>query len=1056
MAGTLHDIEGFQSQYTPDDHPFERFYTPALAASIAYDRVVGYWSANALQYAAQGLAHFIAAGGEMRLIVGASLRVEDVDALTNGTPLPEIVAQRLMDEPGVEGTRIIEDEYLSVLAWMAAHNRLSIRVGVPFEDGRYLSEGESGKYFHSKIGIFTDAEGNSVAFNGSSNESVRGWILNHETVDTYPTWLEAVWQWSGREKVDTFEKLWNGFADSGWKVIPLPEAVRRHLISHAPAEPPLPKSVRPVGHDLSRAWAELVELAEAPKRTPYTAVGTAWVKPLPHQAHLVKRVVESYPRGYLLADQVGLGKTVEAGLVVRELLLSGKARTALLLVPASVMRQWQEELHEKMNLDVPRMTAGGFLDRFDQPIPADPSANPWSAFPIVLGSSHLARRRSRRSEIQSAGPWDIVFIDEAHHARRRGSKPTDTPNALLSLLLAMKEQGKWKALYLATATPMQMAAHEAWDLLMLLDLPGRWGQSAQNFETYYHRLAEPPETRNWTILSEMLGDYFRDPEAETDEALKADIERELGFFESQPVWSLQSMPPSKNLTASMPSGVSDCMDRWLRRHTPTRDRVFRNTRATMREYQAAGILDANTVIPERDVADEFLKMTDNERKLYDRIERYIKRHYNAYRTSASQQALGFIMTVYRRRLTSSFAAIRCSLQRRLDVLERGDALINLIAEDDAIDLEPALFEIDTLDVSADLLKQEITELKTFISEMNWMVGEDTKATRLVTDVNEALRDQDSVVVFTQYTDTMEYIRERLIAAGITRIGCYSGRGGEVYHADTDTWVLVSKPEIKISFTRGELAVLVGTDAMSEGLNLQTCGRLINYDVPWNLMRVEQRIGRVDRIGATYPLIKVSNYFYRDTVEEQVYTGIKQDFVDFTDIIGGAAPVLASIEQVIQALALGSGGEVGAAVDSIRQQVRALAEKDVKDDDFGNAPATLAAVERPPELVGGVSIKQLGETLLANPLTSPLFRAGDVAGTYELTMPSERAAVSLSPDSGPGEPSAYTQSDPGTTVVVTFERKVADESQAEVVLLTYGTPELTTVLPRPPRKSEARG
>jgi len=107
-------------------------------------------------------------------------------------------------------------------------------------------------------------------------------------------------------------------------------------------------------------------------------VGSAWAQPLPHQAELINRVVSTFPRSYLFADEVGLGKTVEAGMVLRELFTSGRAKKALLLVPASVLKQWQEELHEKMNLDVARFDKGAFVDRFDQPIDVDPAANPWS------------------------------------------------------------------------------------------------------------------------------------------------------------------------------------------------------------------------------------------------------------------------------------------------------------------------------------------------------------------------------------------------------------------------------------------------------------------------------------------------------------------------------------------------------------------------------------------------------------------------------------------------------------------------------------------------------
>ena len=104
-------------------------------------------------------------------------------------------------------------------------------------------------------------------------------------------------------------------------------------------------------------------------------------------------------------------------------------------------------------------------------------------------------------------------------------------------------------------------------------------------------------------------------------------------------------------------------------------------------------------IPHRHVTDQFIDLTPGERALYDRIEEYIRRHYNTYKTSQSQQALGFIMTVYRRRLTSSFEAIRCSLRRRLDVLENGLALGELLSDDDQYDLEGSLFDIEELDES---------------------------------------------------------------------------------------------------------------------------------------------------------------------------------------------------------------------------------------------------------------------------------------------------------------------------------------------------------------------
>jgi hypothetical protein len=471
----------------------------------------------------------------------------------------------------------------------------------------------------------------------------------------------------------------------------------------------------------------------------------------------------------------------------------------------------------------------------------------------------------------------------------------------------------------------------------------------------------------------------------------------------------------------------------------------------MREYQAAGIIGEDVIIPVRRVTDEFIDLAVAERKLYERIEEYIRRHYNAYKTDQSSQALGFIMTVYRRRLTSSFEAIKKSLTRRLEVLEQGRSLGDLLSDDDSFDIEDALFDPEAFDVSAERLSDEIHELRLFLNELDKITGEDTKATRLVGDVNTSLLEYASVVVFTQYTDTMDYIRERLIAAGIHKIGCYSGRGGEVYDHSNQTWATVTKAEIKNTFREGDLTVLIGTDSMSEGLNLQTSGRLINYDMPWNLMRVEQRIGRIDRIGAAYKDIHITNYFYADTVEEQVYKGIMEDYGDFTDIVGDAAPVLANIEKAIEQLALGGATEesINAQVDDIRGQVDALNNGAVQSKDLGNSPEVAGHIEEPPDLHGDVELPELERRLTNNALTAPLLIA-DVENpkAYRLFPPGEVASYSFAKHAGQTGPQDYeSHRAKGDSLLVTFDRETADRSAADVILLTYGTPQLEAMLPR---------
>jgi superfamily II DNA or RNA helicase len=1064
MGVTFLDLK-IRTLYSAEDDSLREFYIPLLSRAVAYDRLVGYYSSRELALAARGVAPFVARHGRMRLIVGAQLTAADVHAMTRGQALEETVAARMLADPLGEGVDIVEREYLRLLAWLVKQGQLELKVGVPLDEhGRPLPATATRRYFHSKYGVLTDAIGEQVAFLGSNNETAAGWRENHETFSSFRSSHSEIWESYGRPIVERFAAHWLDRPDAGWTVVPLPQAVRDELIRLVPGgwqpstedpvtlqergaltlpnQRPASDSPQPDDErDLFAAREELAALAAAPTVQGGTGVGllTAGVEPLPHQLQIAHRAVVSYPRGYLLADEVGLGKTIEAGLILRELLLSQRATTALLLVPASVLRQWQEELHEKLALDIPRFDQGRFWDRHGQPIYHQTGTNPWSAFPVVLASSHLARRRDRRRELFDAGPWDIVLVDEAHHARRSGARSDATPNALLSLLQEMKARNLWKALYLASATPMQMYPHEAWDLIELFGLPGAWGNSAAEFQRYYANLQEDPGKRDWVFLHRLLTDYFSDEDPATwkDTRLEERIKGELGHARAGTITKMHKRPLTRSAPRSWTTGQTEAASDWLRAHTPMRDRVFRTTRQTLHRYQELGILGPHVVIPRRRVRDEFIRMTKAERELYERIDDYIRRHYNAYLADASQQALGFIMTVYRRRLTSSFHAIRASLERRLAGLSKGTSLQAFLDEDDRLATEDdALFEVANLDTRSDLLGAELAELRRFISDLDHRRGEDSKLKQLIRDLDDAWSSYDSAVIFTQYTDTLDFLRDQLVNA-YERIATYSGRGGEVYDPESGTWRAISKAELKTRFREKEIRVLIGTDSMSEGLNLQTCGRLINYDVPWNFMRVEQRIGRVDRINASYSTVSISNYFYADTVEQSIYEGIRGDFGDFIHIVGDAQPVLAATEAAIRSAAMiedsHQQAEIERQVNALQDQVATATSAAVKLSDLENNDP-----EAPPLLEPAVTLESLRSTLTSNPLTSPLLEPADNRpGVFTLTL-----NCPVEPMSFPGE--ATSASSTHARLEVSLDRSIVEAADRDITLLTFGAPALSAL------------
>jgi hypothetical protein len=1029
------------SIYSAAEDRLHRFYVPLLQGAVAYDRVTGYFRSSSLSAAAAGLSHFIARGGTMRLIAGAEFSDEDLTAITEGTALADVLARRLLADP-LEGADIVSEHRLETLAWLVREGRLQIKIGVPLDPlGRPLRREQTDRYFHSKYGVFTDAEANRVAFSGSMNESGSGLSANHETFNVFPSWLPEVWAWSGLPIVDRFEAHWRDRPEAGWKVLPLPEAVAERLVARVRDRTTPPRAIDPAevtpSRDADRETALLAFVALAPRLGGGTGVGfaTAGVEPWPHQLAIAKRAVSTYPRSYLLADEVGLGKTIEAGLILRELQASGRAATALILVPASVLGQWQEELEEKFSLRIPRYDGTRFLMRDDEEIESPPG-NPWSAFPVLLASSHLARRRSRRTEILSARPWDVVLVDEAHHARRSGTKANATPNTLLALLRAMRAQRQWRALYLASATPMQMHAHEAWDLLELLGLTGRWAESADQFVRYYTELRESFPERDWRFLQLMSSDQFLDPIVQPDPILEAKVRQELGLAGS----NLIRMFPQNGLTTEvareLPGETRDWMDEWLRANTPMRDRVFRTTRTVLRRYKDEGLLRPGSVIPHRQVRDRFVPLTTPERQLYDRIETYISQYYDAYQKGPQHlKPLGFIMTVYRRRLTSSFLAIERSLQRRREVLLGNAFASGLLDPDDLAALEnSALFDAFELPEKKQKLVEEAQELGEFLEELGRRPPDESKMAYLHQELDDAFREgHNTAIVFTQYTDTMDYVRAQLLPWYGAKVVCYSGRGGQRWSDAARAWLPLTKTEVKNLFREGkEVKILLGTDSLSEGLNLQTCGKLINYDMPWNFMRVEQRIGRVDRINGQ-PNVEISNYFCQGTVEEQLYRGISEDFDWFTDIVGPAQSVLGSVESILEDLAMQAPGQGRdrLVVDRVNEIRRAIEDAKARAVTLADLGAT------PPPPFGSRPGSADGPTGAAE---QP---AIDLVGLERVLLSTGATAKFFQPH--PAIPGAYLVEPSISVRPVTFRRSVLEGYAPDVLLLTYGSEEIERLL-----------
>lgn len=918
--------------YTSNTHnTITDFYIPALECAIQYDRKAGFFSSAILSKVARGLGAMLHNKGRMRLIMGCQFSPQDLQAIQQGYELRDALLSRL-DADLKPPESFAQLKHLEILSWLIQNQYLDIKIAIPLKENGLPEDStqqlDPQHIFHEKVGIFTDSKGEKLAFNGSNNESIGGWERNVESFHVYCSWeggreLDRV-----EEEVARFEQLWYDVSPNV-RVFEVPEAVQKKLLRYAKStkpdwnaqaefdsrpltkieltepeaqpEPELksdPSAISTKVREEERsAFTQLANIHEHPGCLDF-CLKSIPIHPWPHQIKILRRVAQNFPQSFLIADEVGLGKTIETGLILRYLLLSKKVKRVLILAPASVQPQWQEELREKFNLHFWSYTSTEFKDPYKQTIPA--AANPWNTQDLILASSHLVRRTDRMQQLLSAEPWDLVILDEAHHARRKSPQDRkETPNRLLQLMTQLKE--KTKSLILLSATPMQIDAIEVFDLLNLLGLQGHWSYG-DNFCDYFASLqgAVKPEIINfWQVMS---SDYFQrggQPCSRLEQFLtKSDSLRHGGAdrilaYKMQDTWQRgKKISNHKQLLAD--EDFIDTSRQYLTVNTPLKDLMFRHTRDTLRQYYKRGLLERD--IPTRVVQDNAITLEpQREVPLYVAVSDYV-RHFYRLAQIDQRSCLGFLMTLYRKRLTSSFYAIKSSLQRRLDYLltQRGSVL----SDDDLVDVDN---EDDTVIAGLESFfepvdPQEIQYLEELLRQFE-NTGEDSKLSRFIQILRQELTDRESAIVFTQYTDTMDYLRDTLKELYGSQVACYSGRGGELYQ--NGEWCLVPKEEIKRRFRQDEIKILLCTESASEGLNLQNCGVLINYDMPWNPMRVEQRIGRIDRIGQRYPTVRIHNFYYDGTVEAKVYRKLRDRINAFATVVGNLQPILAQVPTFIE-------------------------------------------------------------------------------------------------------------------------------------------------------------
>jgi hypothetical protein len=266
---------------------------------------------------------------------------------------------------------------------------------------------------------------------------------------------------------------------------------------------------------------------------------------------------------------------------------------------------------------------------------------------------------------------------------------------------------------------------------------------------------------------------------------------------------------------------------------------------------------------------------------------------------------------------------------------------------------------------------------------------------------------------------MDYLRDKLRQVYGAQVACYSGRGGERWNGKA--WSGTSKENIKTAFREHtEVKILLCTESASEGLNLQTCGVLINYDMPWNPMRVEQRIGRIDRIGQVYPRVWVRNYFYDETVEATIYQRLDDRIGSFENVVGELQPILSRVARAIESAVMAKDEHRDALIREQVDEINRLVRQG-ESTGIGLDTITSDAVEAPADVPVSVTLTELERTLVRSKALGLRFRAH------------------------PSIPGAHLLDWNGEDHEITFNPMLFDEHPNTLTLLSFGSDLLNEVL-----------
>ena len=870
--------------------------------------LTAYYSIGSLEAIGKTLDYFLSNDGIIQIVIGD--QVDDERTLKGASEelqKEEIVIFQKKLQEDVELVRNENSRFtIATIAYLILDEKLQLKV----------ANYRNGELWHPKMYLLEDGDGNKIAASGSGNMSESGFEKNYEIHDIFTNWDFGTEYFSSEDpseptKEEIFWRIWNN-NDENTEVKELDKEYAQKLLERI-GNPSKEDVIKYVDQKVKDNQNEnLLNFKKDLQTSPIFHEFNLGKSALyPHQINAVQKALKMWPIRILFSDEVGLGKTLELGTLIAYLIKNNLVDNVLVLAPPTLTEQWQDEMKQHFDLDFARYDrtkkSWVYKDEEFEGIKENSPLRYNDNFPslAIMSKSMAVRSNEQHIFLENDSYPDFLVIDEAHHARmHRGYDGSAKKTNFRRVVEQISNEIKHIAF--ATATPMRKNIDEYFFLLDLLGVE--------------ELICEKDYEKSLSIINDFYTDRnnkfnLDDLSLIKDLLIKVIDKSEERFFHNSPeIYSLVNELKNGEVDNTWLFENSKKLIEFHTIYHPTRILTSRNVQENLNKFSEIYKIPKRTLRPSPILP---IDISNELNDFFSSIMEYVDRFYQITElaiTPDKQLPLGLRRHSLQERFASSFWSAKKSITNRREHLINSlegfkenkitkEFFENSDENDDEDTIIAGLTKSELVSVDWENVikncESEIRALNTYVDLAEIVINSTPEGIDPDPKINETVRlfsehiDKNPgkpLLIFSKYTDTLNEVERAVISYCETNdiyMGYASYRGDyrRIKYANDREHRKAEKRDITRALNNGRIQVIFCSSAASEGLNLQAASYMINVDVPWVPSDLEQRIGRIARLGQKEDEVLIDNIWYPFSIESNMYKRLIDRQRDMSFAIG---------------------------------------------------------------------------------------------------------------------------------------------------------------------------